>query len=124
MGGLWLFGLVWHIRLIAWIYLICLVYVSRLIRPMRCCFHKRYSLLKKSIVELYEEEKHRKSLSYDAHSRQFGSDTNSFALFKTRQFSFSTGCATCRPSHISLKRTFLLLHNKNLDERMTKTFPV
>jgi len=33
------------------------------------CPNKRTSLLKKSNVELYEEEKHRKTSSYDANSR-------------------------------------------------------
>jgi hypothetical protein len=34
------------------------------------------SLLKKSLVELYEEEKHRKPLSDETDSQQFGSKDN------------------------------------------------
>jgi hypothetical protein len=40
----------------------------------------RISLLKKAIVELYEEEKHRKSLSYSAVSQPFGSKTQYFVV--------------------------------------------
>jgi hypothetical protein len=50
------------------------------------------SLLKKSIVELYEEEKHRKIISNDLNSHNFVSKKWYFALFKAHQFSFSTGC--------------------------------
>jgi len=55
-------------------------------------FRKRTSLLKNSIAELYEVEKHRKSLSYSAKSQYFGSQTWYFVFLKTHQLSFSTGC--------------------------------
>ena len=44
--GLWLLRLVCYIRSIGWMCLICLVYVSRLIRPVRCCFHFSFSIIK------------------------------------------------------------------------------
>jgi hypothetical protein len=49
------------------------------------------SLLKKSFVELYEEEKHWKAVSYDVYSRPNGSKIRYFAFMKAHQFSFSTG---------------------------------
>ena len=52
---------------------------------------QKTSLLKKSIVELYEEEKHRKSLSYETYSQYFGSKTWYFASLKTHQLGLSTG---------------------------------
>jgi hypothetical protein len=52
---------------------------------------KYYSLLKSSIVELYEEEKRRNILSNDLNSHNFVSKKWYFALFKAHQFSFSTG---------------------------------
>jgi hypothetical protein len=45
-----------------------LSFVHDLVRE-RYAVAGRPSLLKKSIVELYDEEKHRKSLSYDAYSQ-------------------------------------------------------
>jgi hypothetical protein len=49
------------------------------------------NLLKNSAIEFYEEEKYRKSSSYDAYSREFGSKTRYFAYFKVHQFNLSTG---------------------------------
>jgi len=49
------------------------------------------SLLKKSLAELYEEEKHRKVPSHVTSSQYFGSNTGYFARFETQRFSFSTG---------------------------------
>jgi hypothetical protein len=39
------------------------------------CLNKPPSLLKNYIAELYEEEKHRKSPSYEAYSQKCGSKT-------------------------------------------------
>ena len=49
------------------------------------------SLLKISIVELYEEEKHRKILSNDLISHNFDSKKWYLTSLKAHQFSFSTG---------------------------------
>ncbi len=49
------------------------------------------SLLKNSMAELDEEEKHRKSSSYETFSQHFSSKTRYFASLKTHQLTFSTG---------------------------------
>ena len=59
------------------------------------------SLLKNPFVELYGEEKRYMLLWHDADSHYFGKKTCYFALFKTEQFSFSTGW-----SHYSYRRIY------------------
>src|SRR5437667_1779935 len=54
-------------------------------------YNKRTSLLKKSFAELCGAEKSRILLSYDAASSYFSQQNRGFRIFKTEQFSFSTG---------------------------------
>jgi hypothetical protein len=61
---------------------------ERHFRYLLLTFHTPYE----SLVELYEEEKHRKSLSYEADSPHFCLKRRYFAFLKARRFSFSTSC--------------------------------
>jgi hypothetical protein len=76
--------------------------------------NKRPSLLKNSIVELYEEEKRRKILSNDLNSHTFVSKKWYFALFKAHQFSFSTGWDGFRDRMVQIIGRFLRQSRRDL----------
>jgi hypothetical protein len=57
---------------------------------MSCLIYVR-SLLKKSIAEFNEEEKHLLSPSYETYSQYIGGKIWYFAFLKTHQLTFSTG---------------------------------